>query len=424
MSATGTRAGATRRPALGRIAAARDALGAAAASRLLVWVAGLVAFWTVPLSGWQRSDPTRLTQRLGEVGGALGAPAVRWDAQWYVAIARHGYESSTDLAFLPLYPLLSRTVGTLTGGSEIVGAVLVSLAAFAAALVLLHRLTRLELGDAIARRTVWLLAFFPAAVFFSAVYTEALFLALSVGAIYAARRGRWAWAGAIGAAAALTRNTGVIVLLPILLLYLYGPRDDVAPADPAAAPGRGGWRPRHALGRDAAWLLLIPAGLALFGAYSWIFFGTPFATLDAQGQFEREFAGPLSALWYAAGDAVGAVGTLIGVGGDGETAGAALRTLALTGGVIFAVVAAIGALRRLPVAYGAYAVAALIPPLSTPWPEHPLWSTPRFVAVLFPVFMWLAWRLRDRRAYLAVLGVFALGLAYCAARFATWHWVA
>ena len=47
-----------------------------------------------------------------------------------------------------------------------------------------------ETGSAsVARRAVWLLALFPASLFFSAVYTEALFLLLSVGSFYAARRG-------------------------------------------------------------------------------------------------------------------------------------------------------------------------------------------------------------------------------------------
>ena len=68
-----------------------------------------------------------------------------------------------------------------------------------------------------------LVAFFPAALFFSAVYSESLFLLLSVGAVLAARQGRWAWAGALAALAALTRNSGVLLLVPLALLFLYLP---------------------------------------------------------------------------------------------------------------------------------------------------------------------------------------------------------
>ena len=68
-------------------------------------------------------------------------------------------------------------------------AYLVSLAAFLGALVLLHRLTELELGRRLARPTLLLLAVFPAAVYFGAPYSESLFLLLAVGAFYAARSG-------------------------------------------------------------------------------------------------------------------------------------------------------------------------------------------------------------------------------------------
>jgi hypothetical protein len=88
-------------------------------------------------------------------------------------------------------------------------------------------------------------------------------------------------------------------------------------------------------------------------------------------------------------------------------------------------VATVGALRRLPRAYGAYVIAALALPLSFPVGPEPLMSIPRFLAVLFPLFMWLALACRRRpRARAAVLVVLGLGLVAFTARYATWHWVA
>jgi hypothetical protein len=406
----------------------RDTLRAFFVSRGIVWLVGVPAFLLLPLSGWQRSDPTGLTRHLGSVGEVLGAPAIRWDSSWYVAIAQHGYESRGETAFFPLYPAVTRVLATVTV-SEAVAGVLVSLVAFAAGLYLLRRLAELEIGAAAANRAVWLLALFPAAVFFSAVYTEGLFLALSVGAVYAARRGSWAWAGALGGAAALTRNTGVLIGVAVLLLYLYGPRGGEPARSGAAAPSAGEpavsarWRPRYPLRPDVLWLALIPAGLGAFLLYCGVVYDDPFATWHAQAGFERQFSGLFSALWYGARDAVDAAGSLLGLGGGFGT-GAAVRTIGLFLVVVGALVAAVGTLRRLPVAYGAYALAALVPPLSAPWPSHPLWSTPRFVAVLFPLFMWLGLRLGDRRWFLAVSVLFGLGLAYCAARFSAWYWVA
>ena len=406
-----------------RSPAVRDGLAAFIGSRAIVWVVGMSAFLLLPLSGWQHTDPTGLTRHLGAVGEVLGAPAVRWDSSYYVFTAQHGYEALGQTAFFPFYPLVMRAVATVTY-SEVVAGVLVSLVSFAVALVLLHRLAGIDFGPAVARRTVWLIALFPASVFFSAVYTEGLFLALSVGAVYAARRGSWAWAGALGGMAALTRNTGVLIGVAVLLMYLYGPRADKPSTTlKGIRPLAERLRPRYRLRADALWLLLIPAGLVVFAVYTWIVYDSPFASYDAQAIFHREFLGPLSALWYGARDVGQAIGDLLGIS-NGEGIGASLRTLALAGTVVGALVAVVGALRRLPVAYGAYALAALLPPLSTPWPDHPLWSTPRFIAVLFPLFLWLALVLRDRRWYLVFCVAFALGLAYCSARFSAWYWVA
>ena len=385
-----------------------------------MWAAGVFAFLVIPLSGWQKTDPSGLTRHLGSVGEIIAAPSVRWDSSYYIYIAQHGYSAKGSTAFFPFYAIVTRAVATVTY-SEVAAGILVSVVSFAIALYLLHRLTALEAGPAAARRTVWLLALFPAAVFFSAVYTEALYLALSVGAVYAARRGGWALAGVLGGLAALTRNTGVLIVVAVLLLYLYGPRADRP--EPDRADGRPWWKPRYRLRPDALWLLLIPAGLAAFAVYTWAAYDDPFASYNAQAIFHREFLGPFSALWYGGRDVGQAVGDLLGLS-NGEGVGASLRTLALAGTVVFALVGTVGALRRLPVAYGAYALAALLPPLSTPWPDHPLWSTPRFIAVLFPAFMWLALVLRDRRWFVLVCVLSGLGLAYASARFGAWYWVA
>ena len=54
-----------------------------------------------------------------------------------------------------------------------------------------------RLLEEIAERAVLLLLLFPTSFFLTAFYTEGLFLLLTVGAFLAARRGRWAVAGAL-----------------------------------------------------------------------------------------------------------------------------------------------------------------------------------------------------------------------------------
>ena len=81
--------------------------------------------------------------------------------------------------------------------------------------------------------------------------------------------------------------------------------------------------------------------------------------------------------------------------------------------------------RRLPLAYGLYVLAALALPLSYPVAGQPLMSLPRFVLVLFPLQLALgAWLAENRRARLPVLGASATLMVVFGAQFATWHWVA
>ena len=73
--------------------------------------------------------------------------------------------------------------------------------------------------------------------------------------------GRWAIAGMILALASATRVPGLLLIIPVAMLYLYGPRADREPA-----PSRGLW-PRYRIGPEAAWLLLAPLGLVAFSVY-------------------------------------------------------------------------------------------------------------------------------------------------------------
>lgn len=233
-----------------RTTAVRDTWRALWMSRLLVWVAGVGTVATLGFGPVRNAfNPPGATRGFGWLGDLLAAPAARWDASWYLVIAHYGYRpelgsftSSRD-AFFPLYPL---GVGALShlGLQPVLAGVLFSVAALALALYGLHRLTALELGGSarpgggdIARLAVLVTALAPMAFYFSAVYSESLYLALSVGVFWCARNGRWAWVGVLGALAAATRSTGVVLLAPALMLYLYGPREDRGPDFEPAGDG-------------------------------------------------------------------------------------------------------------------------------------------------------------------------------------------
>ena len=378
-------------------------------SRAIVICAGMAGALAVPRrQGWARFDPLRVSDRLGAIGNVLAAPSVRWDSIHYLAIAGHGYAAATSTAFFPLYPLLIRVMGAATGSAPVAG-VLISAVSLMVALGLLHRLTDLELGRRAADATVMLLALSPLSFFFSAVYTESLFLALSLGAVYAGRRGRWAAAGALAGLAAVTRVPGVLLVVPLALIYLKQHR-------------RPGWR--------LGWLALAPAALGAYLAYLVARGYGALAPLVQQtgAQHQHRMAGPIETILAAVRTALAGVRALdLGriyrptLGGPLPSGVESILLLAV---LVVAVIALVAAFRRLPLAYGAYACAALLVSTWSPVAGQPLKSVDRYTLTIFPLWMVAGAWISERRLTRATLLVSAVLLAFWTFQFATWSWVA
>lgn len=351
-----------------------------------------------PWSGRElRFDPWGLVP-----DSVLAAPFARWDSVWLLSIATDGYGGQARrTAFFPLYPLLTGFVGDLVG-SPLAAGLLVSLVALLVSLMLVHRLAELELGPREARVAVWLLALFPASVYLSAVYSESLFLALTLGAALAARTGSWALAGLLGALAAATRSVGILVL--VLLVGLWLDR-------------RHGSQRRL---RDLAWLALVPLGA---GAYAlWLQrhgFGA-FSFVEVQSTWGRSSAWPWTGVARGASAAADGVGTLFS-----SASPLAAHNLMLFCWLLLGAAGVAGALAVLPWAYGLYMGLILLAAVSSPVYWQPLLSLPRVMLVCFPLVLWLAWLFAPGRIpRMAVYCASAVALATWAALFAAWTWLA
>jgi len=193
----------------------RAALPGWVAARVITLVA--LGFATLARPRWPVALP--YTERFAR-RGLLG-----WDADWYRRIALHGYDGVPEqgLRFFPLLPEVARLVGFGTGVG--VGIALLVLANGPALGVgaLVSRLVRLEGGDAgLARLAATLVALAPPAFVLVMGYTEAIALCALLGAIVAARQGRWGIAASCGLVAGLARPTGVLLAVPLAVLVLGG----------------------------------------------------------------------------------------------------------------------------------------------------------------------------------------------------------
>lgn len=322
----------------------------------------------------------------------------RWDAEHYLGIARKGY-SGTEPAFFPLYPQLIALVGTLAG-SYLVGGLLVSNAASFFGLLYLYKLVEHEYNRHVAQRATFYIAIFPTAIFFSAVYSESLFLFLTVASFYYARERRWLTAGAFGFFAALTRSEGILLVAPLLIEWAGAAREG----------GRGFLRYWvDDVLKPLVGTALVPLGLAVYMGYLWVLSGDPLLFSHVQKHWGRHFAPP----WVSFLDSFHKIAHAHAQ----QTVATQVQELAFTALMLAVLIAGF---RRLRLSYSVYMALSIFIPMST----GSLMSMPRFALVLFPMFaLFGLWGARPavNNAYVAfslpLLGLFTV-------LFADWYWVA
>jgi hypothetical protein len=340
----------------------------------------------------------------------------RFDAGWYGGIALDGYsfggsfKRQENIAFFPAFPMLMRAVGYPIGAFGpgmprerrlvrlLWGGVILSLAAFAWASAYLWRLARDIIGEARADDAVVLLAAYPFSLFFSAPYTEAIFLLGAVAAVYHFRRDEWATAGAWGLLVGLTRPNGCFlsaVLAALVAERWWRDRRVAAPPHSrvvtslasAAMPGIGmlaystyvhqltgsffGWAKLH----EAAWGRSYEGLAPVQRAYGWItdeglfhvIEGVPFDTLNSLG-------------------------------------------------LIFALLMLWPILRRLGPALALFVLINVVPPMLA----GGVLSLGRLSSTLFPAFIALA-AISPPRVTRALVTAFAIGQGLATAIFFTWR---
>lgn len=317
-------------------------------------------------------------------GGTLLDILTQWDGTWYRYIAERGYASpmpAVATAFFPAYPLVVRAVAFVVRDLQ-VASLLVSNGCLIAAALLLTKLLRLDYDERVCRRAIVFLMFNPVSFFFSTAHTESMFLLFSVGALLAARQGRWLGSGLCGAVLTATRPPGLLIAAPLLAEHLIQWREQ-----------RDG---RHRI-LQLFWLGLVPVGLALYLFHCYMARGDWLAPVHAQDLWHKKLTWPWqSFLW---------------------SQNFSPAHIPLYQAIVAAAIAVIvaGFFLRIRASYLVHAIVAILFYLA--------WGTldalPRFLSVLFPIHLSLALvSIRWRWLYEPLLAISVALLAYCTVLFA------
>ena len=332
----------------------------------------------------------------------------RYDSGWYQQIATNGYGfvaggpsagigKPGKIAFFPLYPLSMHFTGKLfdAGKADVyLGGILVSWTSFVALSVALFFLAKLDLNRDQAERAVLLTAIFPFSFFFGLVYTESLFLLLTVLSFYGFRTRHWLLGGIAGALATATRVNGIL-MWPALAWIAYRTAQPTIRDRSFAAGG----------------LLLVPSGIGAYSLYVYQLSGNPFEWATTIQRWSYSVGGtPWSApirlmqelltnpYQYLLSNPMARYDALYGV--------TAIAFLVLIPCVWL----------KLGGAYGVFMLLNLWLPLSSGQFE----GLGRYCSVLFPAFIWLA-TIRSQGIATGIVVLFALFYTLGLALFTSIH---
>jgi Gpi18-like mannosyltransferase len=347
------------------------------------------------------------------IANALLGVWQRFDSIWYTRIAMQGYaQGDGTTVFFPLYPILTRLVGKVLWGNYLLGGIIVSNVAYFLALIALYQLTQLEFDPQVATRAVVYLSVFPTAFFFLGAYTESLFLLFAVAAFYYARKGNWLAASIAGLLAALTKQLGLLLLLPLLYEYLAQSSNFQFPIS------------NLQLRSDILLLALIPVGTLAFLLFRQFYIGESFLVETYRVRWAVNASWP----WSNVADSLAAIFNTDRFPAlnleDTLLRRIFYNTFDLACLGLFFLLA-VASFRRLRLSYGLYMVSVLFVALMQNFrPPYPIAALPRYVLVLFPGFMVLGAMVKNKALHWATVVSSTMLLALFTAMFATWRVVA
>lgn len=246
---------------------------------IVVWV--LLLFAAAKVSSFFIVNRTsyELPGNLQAAHRSFVLPWLNFDGRNFLDIASKGYFQKGEhnlRAFFPLYPLLTYLVSKVGIGLVHSGLLVSYLAAFSS-FYILYKLVEADDGKKIALKTVILSLTFPTSFFFLAYYTESLYLLCSLLVFWFLKKKNFGKATLFAIFASATRVIGAVLSLAVLYeAYLY-------------------FRKKK---RFPLISFLSPLGLVGYSIYSFFAVGDPFTFLHGWSSWGKTFSvlGPFKSL--------------------------------------------------------------------------------------------------------------------------------
>ena len=152
----------------------------------------------------------------------------RWDCKWYMTIIEHGYDllprtspkiwkGLANWAFFPLYPYTVKGVVSAISTPVVATGIILNQLFVFLSLCVFYKYLRLKFDELNSRFGVFLLGFSPFGIYFTSLYTEAMFLLLSLLAFYFMVLKKPYISAIFGGLLSATRPVGVMFAIP----YVY-----------------------------------------------------------------------------------------------------------------------------------------------------------------------------------------------------------
>lgn len=282
----------------------------------------------------------------------------RWDSFWYLDITKNSYSLKYNpwglynIVFFPLYPFLIKLISFLTVGNFIFAGWILSSVFLLLALFYFFKLVKEFHPQINPYLPITFLLIFPTAFFLNVIYTESLFLFLSLATFYYGLKKKFLLAGIFGLFSSLTKVIGILLFIPLVWEYLKS----------------NSFKLKSIFNLKILPIFLVPLGTFSFFLYHYFKFGNFFLFFEIEKNWGRVFF------------------TLQKRHFDFFSNPAIVNFILDVFFIVFTLIVIYFVFKKLRTSYGLYMLTTIAVALGT----GTFMSIGRYILVLFPIYILLA----------------------------------